>query len=122
MPHLRRFVGDCVQLVSFQFSHDGGQFTIDAATCGAEGIDYPWGKHVPADKATAWHVDLPRRRLGGKHDWLVFGPRTWEPGSGEARPSAHYDAIAEEAVARVIDEGIPYLEAGCTERWAGETL
>lgn len=117
MPHLRRFVADCVQIVTFQFSQDGGQFTIEVGSCGAEGVHHRSGKHVPADKVTT--RDLPGTpRLGGEHPdhWLVFGPRVWKPGAPESEPTAHYDGIAQQAVTLVIREGLPYLDSACAKR------
>jgi hypothetical protein len=77
LPHLRR-VGQVVDLVTFQFDKHGGGFVIEVATGELAGFTTHWGKHIPANKLTAWdlHPDN-RKRLtpvagAGTDSWFRY--------------------------------------------------
>jgi hypothetical protein len=76
-PHFRR-VRQAVDLLTFQFDRHGGGFVIEVATGEPGGFTTHWGKHIPANKLTAWdlHPDQ-RKRLkqasgGGTDSWFRY--------------------------------------------------
>ena len=60
-PHFRR-LRQAVDLVSFQFDRHGGGFVIEVATGDPSGFTTHWGKHIPANKLTAWDLHPDQRR------------------------------------------------------------
>lgn len=76
-PHFRRLHDD-VDLVTFQFDRNGGGFVIEIAKGKLAGFTTHWGKHIPAEKLTAWdlHPD-DRKRLkprtgSGTDSWFRY--------------------------------------------------
>src|SRR5262245_60374911 len=77
IPHFRRS-REVIDLITFQFDRHGGGFVIEVATGESTGFTTHWGKHIPANKLTAW--DLPperRKRLkpgsgSGTDSWFRY--------------------------------------------------
>ena len=76
-PHFQR-VRQVVDLVTFQFDRHRGGFVIEVATGEPAGFTTHWGKHIPANKLTAWdlHPDQ-RKRLkpasgSGTDSWFRY--------------------------------------------------
>jgi hypothetical protein len=100
LPHLRRTLGERVDLISFQFFSSGGSFVVEVACVPPEGV-MSAGRPVPASKVRATNVSR-RPRLGsssfpnhGDH-WFVFGPRNYEEPSEFGYPSP--DELAAEVL------------------------
>ncbi len=110
LPHLRRITEEQICLLSVQFSSAGGSFAVEVGECPPEGLETHRGFFGPAE-VTSYDLPLMRPRVGsvgfpdGDH-WFVFGTPSWEP--DEARPSAHYDAVAAEALAAVERQAEPF--------------
>jgi hypothetical protein len=99
LPHFRRPRTDQIDLLTFQFNRHGGSFVIEVASCARKGIVMPWGKQIPPDKVTAWHVYIHRPRLGSKNGtsnghWFQFDQST--DTDGVARFATFYLHEAEE--------------------------
>jgi hypothetical protein len=62
-PHFRRMREGVVDLLTFQFNKYGGGFVVEIAQCGAEGFTTSWGKHIPANKVSAWDLNI-RQHIG----------------------------------------------------------
>ena len=60
-PHFRR-LHQAVDLITFQFDRHGGGFVIEVATGDPSGFTTHWGKHIPANKLTAWDLNPGRRK------------------------------------------------------------
>jgi hypothetical protein len=96
-PHFRR-VREAVDLITFQFDRHGGGFVIEVAKGEPAGFTTHWGKHIPANKLTAWdlHPDQ-RRRLkpssgSGTDSWFRYD---------SSRP---FESVAAEALVRLKHE------------------
>ena len=63
LPHFRRLGAERVDLFTVQFDRHGGGFIVEIARCSPSGVTMSWGKHIPANKATAHDLDK-RHRLG----------------------------------------------------------
>lgn len=63
LPHFRRISSARVDLLTVQFDRYGGAFVVEIARCDTAGVTTSWGKHIPANKATA-HDVRTRHRLG----------------------------------------------------------
>jgi hypothetical protein len=87
LPHLRRDLGDRIDLISFQFFSSGGSFVAEVACSPPEGVECA-GRWIPGTKVHARHISRPRPRIGsptfpvGDH-WFVFGPRNYESPSAD---------------------------------------
>ena len=96
-PHFRRGRSDRIDLVSFQYARRGGQFMVNLAQCGPEGVKTEWGQEIPPGKVTA-HDVFPRQRLRFKWGWrgqlFVFDRPYYDP------PAATSEAAVEAACAR----------------------
>jgi Domain of unknown function (DUF4304) len=75
-PHFRRMREGVVDLLTFQFSLYGGSFVVEIAQCGAEGFTTSWGKHIPANKVSAWDLNIRQRigpdKIGVNDPWFRF--------------------------------------------------
>lgn len=76
-PHFRR-LHQAVDLVTFQFDRHGGGFVIEVAIGNPSGLTTHWGKHIPANKLTAWDLNpVQRKRLkpvsgSGTDSWFRY--------------------------------------------------
>lgn len=77
-PHFRRKTEQGVDLLTFQFDRYGGGFVIEIARSALDGITPPWGKHIPANKVTAWDLHPNERKRiqpvtgGGTDSWFRY--------------------------------------------------
>jgi len=60
-PHFRR-IKEEVDLLTFQFDRNGGGFVIEIAKEKKEGFTSHFGKHIPAEKLTAWDLHPSQRK------------------------------------------------------------
>src|SRR5262245_61534450 len=60
-PHFRR-CREIIDLITFQFDRHGGGFVIELATGSPAGFTTHWGKHISANKLTAWDLPPERRK------------------------------------------------------------
>lgn len=119
-PHFRRRLDDRVDLLSVQFFSSGGSFVIEVASCPADGVRHPWGRHIPANKVKATDVNQMRPRLGsptfphGDH-WFDFGPRSYESPSEHRARTGNKDpvdptVVTEDVVVAVEQQAMSYWE------------
>jgi Domain of unknown function (DUF4304) len=109
LPHFRRIRSDRIDLVTVQHSRYGGEFVVELAQCGPDGVTAGQGKEAPPDKVTAHHLFSPRRyrlshRPGGRGQWFAFdddrGPAPTEAALEDACAKAAkmaLDAFARQA-------------------------
>jgi hypothetical protein len=60
-PHFRRPGKEKIDLLTFQFDKWGGGFVIEISKCPMEGIKNYFGKDIPPNKVTAWHLEPGER-------------------------------------------------------------
>lgn len=103
--HFRRVNDDSIDLLTFWFSHYGGEFCIDIAKCSAKGIKDVSGNNILPNKVTAFDINPPERpRLKpdmsrhGDH-WFNFGDLFKQ--HGEIRSP---EEIAEEVITLVNNQ------------------
>jgi len=113
LPHLRRARAERVELVTFQFDRWGGAFCVELAICAPGGIVTPWGKLIPADKASAINVNPGqgrwrlRVREGDDDCWFRYD-NLRSAGPGEFCGTAR--ACAEAAAAAILTRGETYFQ------------
>ncbi|HEY5722337.1 MAG TPA: DUF4304 domain-containing protein [Allosphingosinicella sp.] len=116
--HFRRRLAERLDLLNVQFYSAGGSFTINIARTGPDGfVAGPWA-HLAVDEIEVGHAFRDRRRImprdagrgqrAGGQFW-EFGPRSTDD-PRPAEPQSFYDAIAEDALARFLEEGEPWFE------------
>ena len=77
LPHFRRIANGTAELLTFQFDKWGGRFVIEIARCSDQGYTMHWGKHIPANKVTAWDLAPQNHRIqpregSGTGAWFRF--------------------------------------------------
>jgi hypothetical protein len=97
-PHLRRFVEDGIDLLTFQHDKRGGGFVIEIACAPTEGVTTYWGKVISPRRVTAWDLHPDKR----KRIQPFEGPGTdsW----------FRYDQGQFETCARQVLEMLPFAE------------
>jgi len=76
LPHFRRMNEKNIDLITFQFNRWSGSFIVELVTCPTEGVTMHWGKQIPSNKVTAYHINK-RFRLGAESEdeegiWFDF--------------------------------------------------
>ena len=67
-PHFRRFVGNGIDLLTFQFDKNGGGFVIEISRCPKQGVTTHWGKAIAPKHVTAWDLHPDKRhRIQATH-------------------------------------------------------
>ena len=111
LPHFRRVGETRTDLLSFQFDRHGGGFVLEISKCPPDGITTAWGKHIPANKVSAWDMHLDERlRLkpgpgGSTNDWFRYDKKPL------LSPGSVYEKIARSV--------LPFLEEA--EKWWAES-
>jgi len=101
-PHFRRVKED-VDLLTFQFDRNGGGFVIETAKGKKEGFTTHFGKHIPANKLTAWDLHPnQRKRLrpgadGSTDSWFRYDAEN------------DYESVARAALELILKEDEPQL-------------
>ncbi|SDK75651.1 DUF4304 domain-containing protein [Microbulbifer yueqingensis] len=108
-PHFRRYAGESVHLLTFQFDRRGGGFVVEVAACPAAGARMHWGETVPAEKVTAHDVQH-RLRLGADGPGADHWSRYDTKGIFFWRDPCH----------RVADELLPLLDGQAEQYWRKE--
>jgi hypothetical protein len=105
-PHFYRPFPSRADFLSIQFYSAGGSFVVEAAKCGADGIEEGVGQGLPLSKINTTYLG-DRIRLGADpasnvwDHWFAFGPRNYDPPEAP-KPISHYESIVS-AIVELLD-------------------